>query len=199
MPRRALDNPIVSVVLGILLEGPAYPYQLLVEAEKRSDHHAAAVSRGTLYNAVTALAEQGWIVEEEVQRSGNRPERTVYAITDAGRAELVRRLDAEIRNPEREFSRFFGAVTHLGALGAEGAAAALGERARRLRERIADDEQRLTEALEVAPRLYVIEAEYALCTARAELGWVEAVVADIHSGALTWPDAGSTDRAEVAP
>lgn len=188
MPRRTLDNPVVLAVLGLLLERPSHPHQMLGELRRRSEHHAAAISRGTLYNTVAALVEAGWVAEQGRQRAGNRPERTVYALTAAGRSELVRRLDLQIRTPERDFPQFLGAVTYLGALGPEGATAALTERVRRLDERTAGDEERLAGALATGvPRLHVIEAEYALHQARAESEWIGAVLADIRSGALAWP------------
>ncbi|MFD4878130.1 PadR family transcriptional regulator [Streptomyces sp. NPDC058420] len=197
MPRRALDNPIVLAVLGLLLEQPSHPHQMLTELRTRSEHHAAAITRGTLYNTVAALAEAGWIASQGQERSGNRPERTVYALTQAGRDELVRRLDSQIRSPEREFTQFLGAVAYLGALGPSGAVDALTERAERLRQRTATDEGRLTEALAAgAPRLFVIEAEYALSLARAETTWIDSVIDDIRTGALTWPTAPSGNREE---
>ncbi|KUJ69594.1 transcriptional regulator [Streptomyces albus subsp. albus] len=202
MPRRALDNPIVLAVLGLLLEQPSHPYQMLSELRKRSDNHAAAITRGTLYNTVAAMVDAGWVAEQGQQRSGNRPERTVYALTQPGREELIRRLDSQIRNPEREFSLFLGAVSYLGALGASGAVEALTERAERLRERTAADQERLAEALAAGvPRLHVIEAEYALSLARAELAWIDSVIEEIHAGTLTWPGPAAvasplTDRSE---
>ncbi|BDM74418.1 PadR family transcriptional regulator (plasmid) [Streptomyces nigrescens] len=193
MPRRALDNPTVLAVLGLLLEQSSHPHQMLSELRKRSDNHAAVITRGTLYNIVAALAEAGWITSQGQQRSGNRPERTVYALTQAGRDELVRRLDSHIRNPQREFSQFLGAVAYLGALGPAGAEEALVERNRRLQERTADDERRLADALAAdVPRLYVIEAEYALRLARAEMAWIDSVIDDIRTGCLTWPAAAAT-------
>ncbi|WP_019543989.1 PadR family transcriptional regulator [Streptomyces sulphureus] len=188
MPRRALENPIALAVLGLLLESSSHPHQILAELRKRSDNQAAVLSRGTLYHTVAALAGAGWVASQGQQRSGNRPEKTVYALTLAGREELVRRLDAQIRTPQREFSRFLGAVTYLGALGKDGALEALDERARRLRERTAADETRLAEAHAAGvPRLHVIEAEYALHLARAETEWIDTVTDDIRSGALAWP------------
>ncbi|MFD4555635.1 PadR family transcriptional regulator [Streptomyces sp. NPDC058469] len=196
MPRRALDNPIVLAVLGLLLEQPSHPHQMLTELRTRSDNHAAAITRGTLYNTVAALTEVGWLASQGQERSGNRPERTVYALTQAGTAELVRRLDSQIRNPEREFSQFLGAVTYLGALGPSGAVDALTERAERLRQRTATDEGRLTEVLATGvPRLFVIEAEYALSLARAEMAWIDSVIDDIRTGSLTWPTS-TTDTGE---
>jgi DNA-binding PadR family transcriptional regulator len=188
MPRRALDNPIVLAVLGLLLEQPMHPYQMLSELRERSDSHAAAMTRGTLYNTVAAMTDAGWVAAQGQERAGNRPERTVYELTQPGREELVRRLDSQIRNPQREFSQFLGAVSHVGALGPDGAVEALTERAGRLRQRTAEDERRLAEALAGGvPRLFVIEAEYALSLARAEAAWIDTVVADIRGGALAWP------------
>ena len=37
------------------------------------------------------------------------------------------------------------------------------------------------------PRLFVIEAEYALAMMRAERRWVLALARDIDSGRLAWP------------
>jgi len=200
MPRRTLDNPIVLAVLGLLLEQSSHPHQMLAELRKRSDNHAALITRGTLYNTVAALAEAGWLVSEGRQRSGNRPERTVYALTRAGHDELVRRLDSQIRDPEREFSQFLGAVTYLGALGPSGAVEALTERARRLTQRTSADEERLADALAAGvPRLHVIEAEYALCLARAEMTWIASAIDDIRTGSLTWPVAAAPHPPSPSP
>ncbi|WP_158842595.1 PadR family transcriptional regulator [Saccharothrix deserti] len=188
MPRRALDNPLVLAVLGLLLENPAHPYQMLSELRKRGENRATVISRGTLYDIVEALVAAGWVAPQGKQRTGNRPERTVYALTDTGREELVRRLDSQIRNPRREFTQFVGAVAYLGALGPTGAVAALTERAQRLSDRVEADESHLAEVLESGvPRLHVIEAEYALRLARAELEWIGTVVDEIRVGSLTWP------------
>lgn len=188
MPRRALDNPLVLAILGLLLETPMHPYQMLSELRRRSENRAAAITRGSLYDIVEALHAAGWVAPQSRQREGNRPERTVYALTPAGHDEVVRRLDTQIRNPAREFTQFLGAVSYLGALGPDGAVDALTERAERLRERTAADRRRLAEALVAGvPRLHIIEAEYALRLAHAELDWIGAVVDEIRAGTLIWP------------
>lgn len=185
MPKRALDNPLVLAILGLLLERPMHPYDILNELRTRN---ANQVTRGSVYDIVAALVTAGWIHETARLRQGNRPERTVYALTDSGRDELISRLDEQIRNPRRDFTPFLGAVAYLGALGRTGAAEALAERARRLRERIAGDEQNLTHVLgQGLQRLHMIEVEYAIHQARAEVAWIDSVLAEIRSGSLTWP------------
>ena len=185
MPRDALANPVALAALGVLLERPMHPYQLGAVLAERG----VPVNRGSLYDTVDAMARAGWIEPRPQERAGARPQRTPYALTDTGRAELVRRLDAQIRAPRREFPEFLGAVSHLGVLGPERAADALRERAGRLDALMGEDQRRLDGALADVgvPRLFVIEAEYALALARAERDWVLTVIEDIDGGRLAWP------------
>jgi DNA-binding PadR family transcriptional regulator len=145
-------------------------------------------NRGSLYDTMEAMTRAGWIEPRPAQRDGARPQRTPYALTRTGQAELARRLDRQVREPRREFPEFLGAVSHLGVLGRERAAEALAERAARLATLIADNQRRLDEALATnVPRLFVIEAEYALAMLRAESDWVLALADDVTSGRLAWP------------
>jgi DNA-binding PadR family transcriptional regulator len=184
MPRDALANPVALAALGALLERPMHPYQLARVLAGRG----VPVNRGSLYDTVDAMTRAGWVEPRPAERAGTRPQRTPYALTEAGRAELARRLDHQVRVPRREFPEFFGAVSHIGVLGKEGAAGALHDRAGQLATLIAGDQRRLDEALAAAaPRLFVIEAEYALAMLRAERDWVLALADDITSGRLAWP------------
>ncbi|QSE90522.1 helix-turn-helix transcriptional regulator [Rhodococcus pseudokoreensis] len=188
MPGRVLDNPLVLPVLGLLLESPMHPYQLEITLRERSEDGQWPLNRGSLNNVVAALAAAGWIEEHERAQREGRPARTVYALTDAGRAELVSRLDVQIRSAAREFSPFFAAISYLGALGREGAVAALTERAQRLTARIESDQAKYTRALgDGVPALFVVEADYALHAARAELDWIASTIAGIRDGRLAWP------------
>jgi len=184
MPRDALANPVALAALGALLERPMHPYQLASVLADRG----VPVNRGSLYDTVDAMTRAGWIEPRPAERAGTRPQRTPYALTDAGRAELARRLDHQVRVPRREFPEFLGAVSHLGVLGKERAAGALRDRAGQLAALIAENQRRLDEALAAAaPRLFVIEADYALTMLRAERDWVLSVADDITSGRLGWP------------
>jgi DNA-binding PadR family transcriptional regulator len=184
MPRDALANPIVLAALGALLEQPMHPYQLAGVLAGRG----VPANRGSLYDTLEAMTGAGWAEPRPAQRDRGRPQRTPYAITPAGRAELARRLDVQIREPRREFPEFLGAVSHLGVLGPQRAAEALTERAGRLTALIAETQRRLDEALaDNVPRLFVIEAEYALALLNAEQAWVLASADDITSGRLAWP------------
>jgi DNA-binding PadR family transcriptional regulator len=184
MPRNALANPVVLAALGALLERPMHAYQLAGVLAGRG----VPANRGSLYDTMKAMTRAGWIEPRPAQRDGARPQRTPYALTQAGQAELARRLDRQVREPGREFPEFLGAVSHIGVLGPFRAAEALTERAGRLAALITGDQRRLDEALaQNAPRLFVIEAEYALAMLRAERDWVLALADDITTGRLAWP------------
>lgn len=185
MPKDALANPVAMATLGALLERPMHPYQLARILAERG----VPVNRGSLYDTVEAMARAGWIEPQTSEREGVRPPRTPYALTEIGQAELVRRLDAQVRRPRPEFPEFLGAISHMGVLGPKRAAEALTERAERLAGMIAGLEARVELAVrdEDVPRLFVIEAEYAVVMLRAEQGWVVALIDEISSGRLPWP------------
>jgi DNA-binding PadR family transcriptional regulator len=188
MPRNALANPVVLAALGALLERPMHPYQLASMLGERG----VPVNRGSLYDTVDAMARAGWLAPQPTEQTGGRPQRTPYVLTGEGQDELARRLDRQVRTPKREFPEFLGAVSHLGVLGPGRAADALRERADRLAFLIAGDEEHLTQALATGqvPRLFIIEAEYALHMVRAERAWVLALIEQIETGALRWPAVG---------
>ncbi|WP_067813397.1 PadR family transcriptional regulator [Actinomadura kijaniata] len=189
--RRKVSNPLGLAVLGLLLESPAHPHAMAATLRERGMDRAFKVTTGSLYDVVRALERAGWIEARETVRVGARPERTVYQHTALGRREFVRWVDELIRRPADEYPRFLSAVSYLGALGPEGAVAALRERAERVRASLEEIRREHRAVLEsgAVPRLFVVEAEYAVRVQEAELGWLEEIVADIEAGRLAWPDA----------
>ncbi|GAA1570396.1 PadR family transcriptional regulator [Actinomadura kijaniata] len=189
--RRKVSNPLGLAVLGLLLESPAHPHAMAATLRERGMDRAFKVTTGSLYDVVRALERAGWIEARETVRVGARPERTVYQHTALGRREFVRWVDELIRRPADEYPRFLSAVSYLGALGPEGAVAALRERAERVRASLEEVRREHRAVLEsgAVPRLFVVEAEYAVRVQEAELGWLEEIVADIEAGRLAWPDA----------
>src|SRR5215831_11345533 len=87
------------LVLGVLHRGDFHPYEIKRRLEAAMVECYVDVDVGTLYYAVRQLEKDGLITaiaEERVARGGMR---TIYRITDKGRAEfrdrLHRQLDAE--------------------------------------------------------------------------------------------------------
>ena len=71
---------------------------------------------GSLYTVVQNLEKHGFLAAVESTRQGGRPERTIYRITDAGRAELEDWVRELVASTEREQPRFEAALSVLGVL-----------------------------------------------------------------------------------
>ncbi|GAA1146922.1 PadR family transcriptional regulator [Nocardioides aquiterrae] len=108
---------ISHVLLGVLAAGPAHGYDLKREHDARFPG-AKELAYGQVYAALQRLERDGLAeVAETVQESG--PERTVYALTPAGQAELERWLsEAESAGPYAADDLVRKAVTAL-RLGAD--------------------------------------------------------------------------------
>ncbi|MGS2645975.1 helix-turn-helix transcriptional regulator [Streptosporangium sp. LJ11] len=188
--RRPVSNSLGLAVLGLLMESPAHPHAMAATLRERGMDRVFKVTTGSLYDVVRALERAGWIETRETVRVGARPERTVYQHTALGRTEFVRWVDELIRVPADEYPKFLSAVSYLGALGPDGAVAALRERTGRVRASLEEVRQGHREVLEAGevPRLFVVEAEYAVRMLQAELDWLEEITADIETGRLAWPE-----------
>ncbi|GAA3876806.1 PadR family transcriptional regulator [Saccharothrix violaceirubra] len=187
--RTKIKNPLALALLGLLLERPMHPYEMATTLRERYKDRTFKVNTGSLYDTVARLAEHGWIAASATERTGNRPERTVYGLTDLGRAEFTDWLDALLRNPVKEFPQFLAAVSYLGALEPERAREALEARAGQLEKTATQIRATLEEVLAGGlPRLFMIEVECALRLLDAELAWVRETAAEIAAGTLAWPD-----------
>lgn len=187
----AIKNTLALAVLGLLQEKPMHPYEMSATLRERSKDGNFKINSGSLYDVVQSLVRHGWIEPVATQRAGRRPERTVYAPTELGQGEFVRWIDELIRKPVAEYPKFLAAVSYLGALGPQGAADALTERAGHLRDRIAAHRHLLAETVGSGqlPRLFMIEGEFALHALEAELVWITRTAAEIRDGSLAWPTA----------
>jgi DNA-binding PadR family transcriptional regulator len=189
---------LALAVLGLLIEKPMHPYEMVNTLLDRNKDASIKITKSSLYDIVDTLNRLGWIEEQAVERDGRRPERTVYTQTELGNREFIRWLDELVRTPTKEYPKFLTAVGYLGALGRDGAGAALAERRDRLSVEAEATRTSLTEILGTGvPRLFVIEMEYALQIINAELSWVTEIISDIEDGTLGWPQQHMVDGQAV--
>ena len=88
--RELLRGNTPTLVLAVLADAPQHGYGIAREINQRSGD-ALKCKQGTLYPALHALEREGLILGE--WETAERPRR-VYVITEAGRTELARRLQA---------------------------------------------------------------------------------------------------------
>lgn len=89
-------TPLAVVVLGLLRERDMHPYEMRRLIRERRDDRLVSIANGTFYHAVGRLERDGLIVAVGVDRQGGRPERTTYALMDAGRAASVAWIRREL-------------------------------------------------------------------------------------------------------
>jgi len=190
-PRPLPRTPVALSVLNLLAERPMHPYEMRVLMRQRHHDRAFQIRESSVYDTVARLADRGLIEPVEVSREGRRPERTVYAITEAGRDELHDWLWELTSVPDAEYPAFAAPLMFIYALGKDRAIAALSQRAARLEAEISSSDAFATAMLSEVPefpRIFGIEEEYAQAMRRAELTWVRAIVAQLRDGTFPWPD-----------
>jgi DNA-binding PadR family transcriptional regulator len=185
MSRRKVANPLALAVLACLYERPMHPYEMAATMRERHKDESIKLNYGSLYSVVESLKAKQLILEHETAREGNRPERTVYRLSDAGRLELIDWLSDLLCRPAREYTRFEAGLSLMPVLPPADVVRLLEERCRRLETEIAlYSAQRNLLSPDRLPRLLLIESEYLCMLREAELKWTRALVEDISSGTL---------------
>jgi len=188
--KRSGSNLLALAVLALLAERPTHPYEMDFLMRARGLEHSIKLNRGSLYTVVETLQRDGLIVPQETQREGRRPERTVYALTEAGRAKFGGWHRELMSKPATEYTQFAAALCFIAHFPPTETIALLEERARRLDDGIEGRQFTLgsvRERLNV-PRLFLLEEEFALAQREAEVRWVRQIIEEIKDGTLAWPD-----------
>ena len=178
-------TPLALAVMNLLMARPMHPYEMKSTMKERGHDQVIRLKGGSIYDTVERLEAGGFIKSQETSREGRRPERTVYAITEAGRDEITGWLAELLTQPVNEYPQFGGALAFVAALDKDEVTRLLKVRIALLDARIAGAEKQLKNFLGMGlPRLFLVEGEYAVAMQRAELEWVRHIVDDIQSGKL---------------
>lgn len=180
--RRKLGNPLALAVMVLLTEKPMHPYEIAQTLRRRGKDTSLKINYGSLYTVVQNLEKHGFVEVAEVQRQGNRPERTLYGITDAGREEAVEWLSDLLAVPAREFPVFEAALSLIAVLHPDEVARLLRERLAGLEVRAASLRGGLEKLYETLPRLVLIECEYQLHMIDAQAAWVRGFLDELTEG-----------------
>ncbi|GAA2569304.1 PadR family transcriptional regulator [Microbacterium binotii] len=183
-------TPLGIMVLALLREDPMHPYEMLRLMRLRHDDRILNVTGGTVYHTVARLERAGLIAEAGTEREGNRPERTSYALTDAGLASLDEWIRAELVRIDRPVE-FRVALAEAHNLDRDDVAALLAVRRAALTEQIADLVAGLNKARPGGvSEQYLIEVDRSRALAEADLAWLDAFLGRLGDPSFAWgPDA----------
>jgi DNA-binding PadR family transcriptional regulator len=183
-PRRSV---LAMAVLSMLTAEPMHAYrmqQLIKEWHK--DDVVNVTQRNSVYQTIDRLLRDGLIEVRSTERAENRPERTIYRITPAGRMTLREWLRTMISTPAREYPEFPAALSFLPSLTETEAVAALEERIVRLEQRLSELDAELHHGGTFLDRVFLIESEFQREVAAAELRYVRGLLADLRAGRVKW-------------
>jgi DNA-binding PadR family transcriptional regulator len=191
MAKRRMSNPLALAVLSLLVEKPMHPYEMSTTMRERAKEMSIKLNYGSLYTVVDALVRQHLIEVHETVREGRRPERTVYAITDAGRTELVDWLSELFAMPVKEYNQFEAALSLMPVLPPDEVVRLLQTRRMRLELEITGTRAVLDEMADRGlPYLNAVEVDYVLELRRAEVRFIDRLLERIEDGTLggidTW-------------
>jgi DNA-binding PadR family transcriptional regulator len=181
-------SALALTVLALLQYKPLHPYGIQRLIRQWGKDQVVNVSqRAGLYRVIDRLQDAGLIQVRETGRDHAYPERTVYEITDAGRATARTWLLEMLARPEQEFPDFPAALSHLLMLTREEMTDALDRRYHALTA-ATDGYDAVLAAQDEAglPRITALETDYLRTVTAAEAQWVRSVADDLRAGRLTW-------------
>lgn len=182
--RRKLGNPLALAVLTTLWQKPMHPYEIAQTLRQQGKDASTKINYGSLYTVVQNLEKHGFVEVTEVQKQGNRPERTVYGLTEAGREEMTEWLSDLMAVPAKEYPIFETALSLMGALPPDEVVRLLEERIKALEVQSASGRGALEKLYETLPRLFLVETEYQLHMVEAQTEWVRGFLEEIRKGTL---------------
>lgn len=179
--------------LALLVERPMHPYEMYQLLIQRHEDRVVKVRPGSLYHTVHWLEKHALVRPTSTEREGNRPERTIYEITDEGRSTLTRRVTEMLASPVNEFPEFPLAIGEAHNLPLE---TVIGLLTRRLALLEADldeleDGIRDAEARKVDP-VYWLNASYSRAIQTAEVEWLRRLLDELGANVIPWPENGQS-------
>ena len=184
MPRRR-SNPLALAVLACLTERPMHPYEMAATMRTRGQDQSIRLNYGSLYGVVENLLKRGLVEEQEVVREGRRPERTVYRITEDGRAEVDDWMAELLGRAAKEFPQFEAGLSLMGVLPPERVVALFHDRIAALKARLSELDAVVEAALRNGvPRVFLVEMDYERALVDADCAFTEQLARDIESETL---------------
>ncbi|MEH1166824.1 helix-turn-helix transcriptional regulator [Micromonospora sp. CPCC 205539] len=181
MPLNASQNSLVLPLLGLLVEQPSHAYDLTTRLVAR--YGQVSATRSTVTSLLKSLERAGLVTARVPERSGNRPPRTAYELTEAGVADFRRRVEVGLRDSQAASLDFVMAVAYVGILPAEQAVSTLDARADRIGRELVALEGQPDGVLEV----HMLEVAYWRTIVATETTWIRQLASRIRAHDIEWP------------
>jgi DNA-binding PadR family transcriptional regulator len=180
-------TPLAIAVLALLNEQSMHAYEMYQLLLARHQDRMLKIRPGSLYHTVERLAGQEFVRVTGTERAGNRPERTTYAITAAGKSALDERIRTGLEKYEYEYPLFPVVLSEAHNLPDTDAVAGLRRRVEQLQAAVADIEAITADAAaRGVPEQYWIVADFQRAQLVSERDWLITLIKRIESKDLAW-------------
>jgi len=173
-------------ILGLLCRhGVQHGYELRKRIVDQHINDICDVQLGSIYAAIKRLAEDGFVEKQGETRSGNRPTRSMFRITDVGKKELRSLITHAFLDPQQPERPVDLALHFSGLLTVEDVADLLEQRLRALEgfaaliergTKVRHDDPAVRELIRDIP-------DHFRRINRAEVAWTKRVLENARSGA----------------
>jgi DNA-binding PadR family transcriptional regulator len=173
-------SKIALLVLSCIAEKPLNPYQIKKLFVQLKTDRWFPMATSSIYATIKALVKQVYI-EGTKARSGNMPEKTIYAITPQGQKALQESLLTALREREQFLSEFELALLFLCHLPREQALDALQTHKNSVERELAARAQMSTRLEENVPALGLISIRHSIYKREAELKTLTELIQHIET------------------
>ncbi|MFC4125172.1 PadR family transcriptional regulator [Nocardia rhizosphaerae] len=180
--KRKVNNLLALAVLSVIVQRPMHRYEIAATLRAHGKDKDMDIKWGSLYTVVQNMAKAGFLEVVGSERDGARPERVIYRITDAGRAEMADWTRELLASPEPEHHRFTAGLSVLAVLPPDEVIELLGRRVTALEQVIDRTRTDLAGLAGTLPRLFVVESEYGLAMLEAEARWARSLRDELRAG-----------------
>jgi DNA-binding PadR family transcriptional regulator len=160
-----------EALLALLANAPAHGYELKLALESTFGAAWPPTNIGQIYTTLGRLERDGFVTCDVVTQNG-RPDKKTYAITEAGRAELVRWLNQQEQSPRLRDDLFMRIILARSIVSEDDASAIISRQRAAFLKTIREYEQLLLEQSTASPGAALL-IEAALLHLEADLRWLD--------------------------
>lgn len=181
--------PMKLMILGLLLERDMHPYEITLVMKERTMDQVIKMQTGSLYYAVDKLAEGGHIEAVEVIHSPDRPDKTIYRITDKGKEFMEQLILQQIKKIEPLYHPLYMTLALARYIDQGKVAKQLEDRIREAEHQVNLAYQVYEEHISIVPRsvLHMMYGRYE--HSQTQLKWLKRLYEDVIANRLN--DTGS--------
>ncbi|MEU5410442.1 PadR family transcriptional regulator [Nocardia asteroides] len=180
--KRKVNNLLALAVLSVIVQRPMHRYEIAATLRAHGKDKDMDIKWGSLYTVVQNMAKAGFLEIVGSERDGARPERVIYRITDAGRAEMADWTRELLAEPEPEHHRFTAGLSILAVLPPDEVVELLGRRIAALDQAADRARADLAALAGTLPRLFLVESEFGVAMLEAEAAWARSLRDELRAG-----------------